>query len=190
MRKNKLKTILLVFSITTITLVAYCCGAGIFSFNFCLSNEETTIIAPNVNIPTVEARLIETHTVEYIEETVVEKEYIDVVRHIPVQFRNFTDRTELEQWLEKRNQSASIRFQQNDAVVDCDDFAIELQKEALTDGFIISFEIICCDEYNELFNTRLAEGQSLHAINLSIIGNDVYYIEPQTSEIVCAAYLD
>jgi len=115
---------------------------------------------------------------------------VDVVRHVPVELRNFTDREELEQWLEERNQTTSIRFQQYDAVVDCDDFAIELQKEAITDGFIISFEIIRGGEYNDLFSIPLPEEQALHAINLSIIGNDVCYIEPQTGEIVLAAYLE
>jgi hypothetical protein len=190
MRKNKLKTILLVLSLTVITFVAYCAGTNIISFTFCLPHEETAIIVSQARIPTVEARLIETHTVEYLEETVVEKEYIDVIRHVPVEFRNFTDRGELKDWLEERNQLVLIRFQQDNTVTDCDDFAIELQREALADGFIISFEIISIDEYNELFSIPLPEGQSLHAINLSIIGNDVYYIEPQTGEIVHAVYLD
>lgn len=190
MRKNKLKTILLILSVTVITLVAYCSREHIFSFTFCLPHDETTIQTPQVQIPTVEARLIKTHTVEYVEETVVEKEYVDVIRHVPVEFRNFTNHAELEQWLEEKTQLTSIRFQQNDSVIDCDDFAIELQQEALADGYIISFEIISGGEYDELFSIPLPAGQSLHAINLSIIGNDVYYIEPQTGEIVHAAYLD
>lgn len=190
MRKNKLKTVLLVLLLTVITLVAYCAGTNIVSFTFCLPHEELAIITPRSRVPTVEARLIETHTVEYMEDTVVEKEYINVIRHVPVEFRNFNDRCELEHWLEERNQLASIRFQQGNTVIDCDDFAIELQREALADGFIISFEIISGDEYNELFRIPLPEDQSIHAINLSIIGNDVYYIEPQTAEIVHAAYLD
>jgi hypothetical protein len=171
-------------------LAAYSYKAGLFSFTFYIPHEDTTTTQPKARIPTVEARLIETHTVEYIEETVVEKEYIDVVRHVPVELRNFTDRAELEQWLKERNQTTSIRFRQHDAVVDCDDFAIELQREALADGFLVSFEIIRGGEYNDLFSIPLPEEQLLHAINLSIIGNDVYYIEPQTSEIVHAAYLD
>ena len=190
MRKHKQKTILFVLSAVIITLVAYCVGDRIFSYTYCLPQEETTIITSQVHIPTVEARLIETHTVEYVEEIVVEKEYVDVIRHVPVEFRNFKNRTELEQWLEERNQVPSIRFQQKDIIIDCDDFAFEMQQKALADGFIISFEIIGIREYNELFSTQLSEGQALHAINLSIIGNDVYYIEPQTGEIVYAAYLD
>ena len=190
MSKQKPKTILLVLSVMIIMLIAYCVGASIISFSICLLQEETARKTSQIQIPTVGARLIETHTVEYVEEIVVETEYVDVIRHVPVEFRNFTNRAELEKWLEERNQVTFICFRQKDIIFDCDDFALELQQKALADGFIISFEIIDSSEYNELFSTQLPEGQTLHAINLSIIGNDVYYIEPQTGEIVYAAYLD
>ena len=92
--------------------------------------------------------------------------------------------------LEERNQTTKVHFQQYDTVVNCDDFAIELQTETLADGFLISFEITRGGEYNDLFCIPLPDEQLLHAINLSIIGNDVYYIKPQTGEIVHAAFLD
>ena len=190
MRKIKLKLIILVLSVALITIAGYCTGTRIFPFISFLPQEEAAIKTCQVQIPTVEARLIETHTVKYVAETVVEKEYVDIIRHVPVEFRNFKNRKELEQWLEEIIRLTSIRFERKGTVIDCDDFAIELQQEALTDGFIISFEIINSTEYNELFSIPLPEWQALHAINLSIIGNDVYYIEPQTGEIVHAAYLD
>ena len=190
MRNNKPKKIFLVLSVVVITLVAYCTGARIFSFTSLLPQEDAALKTAQGQIPTVDARLIETHTVEYVEETVVEKEYVDVIRQVKIELRDFTNLEELNQWLEEINQVTSIRFEGKDTVIDCDDFAIELQKKALADGFILSFEIISGSEYNELFSTQLPARQSLHAINLSIIGNDVYYIEPQTGEIVHAAYLD
>jgi len=60
----------------------------------------------------------------------------------------------------------------------------------LADGYIMSFEIINTSEYNAIFKSKLPLSQSLHAISLVIIGNDAYYIEPQTSEIGFAAHLD
>jgi hypothetical protein len=54
----------------------------------------------------------------------------------------------------------------------------------------MSLEVIERFEYNKLFETELLPGQSLHAINLAIIDNDVYYIEPQTDEVVFVAQLD
>lgn len=178
-------------SAAAIAAVAYCFGAGLIPFNFSFhQGEETAVESSNVQIPTVEAKLIQTHTVEYVEETVIEKEYVNVIRHVPVELRNFTSLEELTQWLQDEYDLTTIRFQQGDTVIDCDDYAIEMQQKALTDGYIISFEIISIGEYNELFSTPLPEGQSLHAINLSIVGNSVYYIEPQTGEVVHAAYLD
>ena len=65
-----------------------------------------------------------------------------------------------------------------------------MQHKALTDGYIMSFEVIGRSEYNALFKNKLSRSQSLHAINLVIIGNDAYYIEPQTDEVVFVANLD
>lgn len=190
MRNRKLKTFLLLLTVTGIAAVAYCIGSGFISFSHRLPQGENAVQPSQVLKPTIEARLIGTHTVEYVEETVIKTEYVDVIRHVPVELRNFSTLEELKQWLNEKNQPASIRFQQNNTLSDCDDFAVELQQKALADGFIISFEIIKGIEYNELFITRLPTEQSLHAINLSIIDNDVYYIEPQTGEVVHAAYLD
>lgn len=60
---------------------------------------------------------------------------------------------------------------------DCDDFALTLQRRANRDGYQMSVTI-----------TR-KQGQ-LHMINLAVIGNDIYYIEPQTDEVWFFANLD
>jgi hypothetical protein len=181
--KIKLNTLLLGLLLIAVAIIAYCLGAS-------SAYEDLVITTRHAQISPVDVRLISTHTVEYVEKIVIEKEYVDVVRDVPVEYRNFTDQLELQQWLEERNKTATIYFQRGDAVIDCDDFAMELQKEALADGYIISFEIISVNEYNHLFSIPLPESQSLHAINLSIIGNDVYYIEPQTGEIAHVSFLD
>ena len=112
------------------------------------------------------------------------------MKTVPVELRNFKDLEELERWLRDRNNTTTVRFQQTDSIMDCDDYALEMQRKALEDGYIVSFEIIGASEYNQLFSYTLPPGQSLHAINLAIIGNSVYYIEPQTDEIILAAYMD
>jgi len=138
----------------------------------------------------VEARIVETTTVQYIDRPVPTVEYIERVKEIPVELRHFSDLEELKQWLQDKRNVATVRFQSPNATVDCDDYALELQHEALADGYIMSFEIIGDSEYNALFKTPLPPSQSLHAINLAIIGNDVYYIEPQTYEVVFVVHLD
>ncbi|MDO8568238.1 MAG: hypothetical protein Q7R57_05930 [Dehalococcoidales bacterium] len=54
----------------------------------------------------------------------------------------------------------------------------------------MSFQIIEPDKYNSLFEGAKIPLNTLHAINLAVIGNNVYYIEPQTGEVVLAAQLD
>jgi hypothetical protein len=183
----------MVFTLAGVGLLmnVLCLGISFTLFSFTLETTGGTgaesDIAKNL---TVESRLVGTHTVEYIEETVTETEYVYVVKSVPVELRNFINLEELEKWLHDREDTNIVRFQQTDKVLDCDDFAFELQRKALEDGYITSFEIIGRSEYNELFKTTMPPEQSLHAINLAIIGNNVYYIEPQTDEIVLAAYMD
>ncbi len=139
----------------------------------------------------VETRLVERHTVQYVDRPVTVVEYTERVKSVPITLRNFSNLEELKQWLGAVDtNTATIYFQSPDITVDCDDYASEMQRKALADGRIMSFEIISRSEYNTLFQGELPLGQSLHAINLAIIGNSAYYIEPQTGEIVFAAYLD
>lgn len=115
-----------------------------------------------------------TKTVYYPVEVVKVKEV-----EIPQQLRQFNDLEELVAWLDGVNIWAS----------DCDDFALELQGRALRDGYIISFEVIYPNEFNRLFSQKL-KADTIHAINLVVIGNEVYYIDPQAKEIAFAIYLD
>ncbi len=141
--------------------------------------------------PSVKSRLVERHTVQYINVPVTVVEYIERTQKIPAELRNFNDLEELEQWLVAVDTNTStVYFQFPDAPVDCDDYALALQSKALTNGYILSFEIISRSEYKAAFRNQLPSGQSLHAINLAVIGNSAYYIEPQTGEVVLAAHLD
>ncbi len=128
--------------------------------------------------------------VQYVDKPVPVVEYIERVKTVPVELHNFSDPDELKQWLEDKMNAPTVRFQLPNTEVDCDDYALEMQNRALADGYIMSFQVIGRSEYNELFKTKLPDNQSLHAINLAIIGNDVYYIEPQTGEVAFMVHLD
>lgn len=54
---------------------------------------------------------------------------------------------------------------------------------------MMSFEVIHSVEYNTLFKQKQIPNGTIHAINSVILGNEVYYIEPQTREIIFVAYL-
>lgn len=158
-------------------------------------DEPQAVTDTNTNVnaslsPSVECRVVATHTIEYIEKPVIEVKYIEQVESIPVELVNFAGLDELKLWLEERNNVTTIRFQLPDTIIDCDDYALELQNAALADGYMMSFQIIEPDKYNNLFKISRLPSDTLHAINLVLIDNAAYYVEPQTGETVLAAYLD
>lgn len=147
--------------------LAFCGGAYLGQVTF-----EPQVI---VDYQTV-CRVVETVKYKPVE---VEKVIVEQVE-VSKELHYFESLDELEQWLSGISIFAS----------DCDDFAIELQRKALKDGYILSFEVIYPSEYNSLFKQKRLPSGIAHAINLAVIGNEVYYIEPQTNEVVFVAYLD
>ena len=167
-----------------VLVLAFCAGTyvnpGVFE------PQTTTVVEP-----TVECQLVERHTVQYVDRPVTVVNNIERVQRIPAELRNFNNLEELKQWLVAMDtNTTTVYLQLPGATIDCDDYALDLQHKALADGYILSFEVICRSEYNAAFKNELPPSQSLHAINLAIIGNNAYYIEPQTGEIAFAAYLD
>jgi len=51
---------------------------------------------------------------------------------------------------------------------ECDDYAVALQESAAWSGYYVSVQFDVAEE---------------HALNTAVIGNDIYYIEPQTDEV-------
>ena len=163
---------------------AFC--AGTYLSPVASEPQTTSVIEPRV-----ECQLVERHTIRYVDRPVTVVNNIERIQRVPAELHNFNNLEELKQWLAKIDtDTTTLYFQSPDALVDCDDYALDLQHKALADGYIVSFEIIRRSEYNAVFKSKLPPSQSLHAINLAIIGNDAYYIEPQTGETVFAAHLD
>ena len=142
-------------------------------------------------------RVIETIVYEPVEKIVYEQVEKPVVKEVEVSrpLLHFENINNFEQWLSNVNLIAIgfnvIDPSNNDVTeFDCDDYARRLQDKALEDGYIISFEVIRFSEYNSLFKEKKLPFGAIHAINSAIIGNDVYYIEPQTKEIVFVANID
>jgi len=191
MRNNIITRVAMTLIVLGILSLVFCIGT---QFGQASSGLQTTGEAsPNINTsisPTVQSRVIETHTVEYVEKPVTVVEYIERVKRVPIELRNFNTLEELEQWMEGRQNVTTIRLQSDDILVDCDDYALELQQKAIVDGYVMSFQIIDSDKYNSLFESSKLPPDNLHAINLVIIRNTAHYIEPQTGEVVFAAQLD
>ncbi|GAJ01955.1 unnamed protein product, partial [marine sediment metagenome] len=119
-------------------------------------------------------------------------EYRDVVREVvkevtvekPIEQREFPSKEELEKWLAEDDEVVTVFFfivedgtEVSSDQYDCDDYALALQQRASEGGYLMSVTVI--EKYNQL-----------HMINLVTIGNDVYYIEPQTDEVWLYCHLD
>ena len=115
---------------------------------------------------------------------IVQKEIIvEKLVEKPIELREFVSLQELVDWLEQDETDTTLYFTVKvdlsnlDSKYDCDDFAYHLQKSALADGYLMSTEII------------VKEGEQ-HMINSTSIGNNIYFIEPQTDEVWLGAYRD
>jgi len=176
------KALGVLFILATLTLV-FCAGGYLGQATF-----KPQVIVDH-EIQTMD-RVIEKVVYEPVERVILKRV------ETPKLLRHFQDLNELEQWL-GNNAVLDIRFNMVDKETDqhikrfdCDDYAIRLQEKALRDGYIMSFEVIRYGEYNALFKQKQIPNGAIHAINSVILGNEVYYIEPQTREIVFVAYLD
>ncbi len=131
--------------------------------------------------------------VEVIKEVVVKEiEYRNVIRQVveevivekPTEQREFSSKGELRKWLLDDHTDKNVYIwdgpdgtERSSENYDCDDFALDLQRIASEDGFLMSVTIIDKDDQP-------------HMLNLVTIGNEVYYIEPQTDEVWFYSYLD
>jgi len=194
------RTLRVLFMLAILTLV-FCAGAYLGQLTFeprvIIEHEviESVVYKPVERI--VETivykpveKIIETIVYEPVEKVIVER--IETTKPL----RYFQSLEELEQWL-VNIKVLDIRFDVVDKETseriekfDCEDYALRLQEKALRDGYIISFEVIHSAEYNALFKQKRIPANTIHAINSVILGNEIYYIEPQTHEVVFVAYLD
>ena len=142
-------------------------------------------------------KVIETVVYKPVEKIVYEQVEKPVVKEVEIErtLTYFENMGDLEQWLDGVN-LVQIGFnvidQNNNNITkfDCDDYARSLQDKALQDGYIISFEVIRASEYNSMFKEKKLPAGAIHAVNSAIVGNEVYYIEPQTKEIIFVANID
>jgi len=112
-------------------------------------------------------------TIHYVDREVIK----EVIVEKPIELHEFTSLEELKAWLAEDDTNEYVHLvagedgvcRQSDKY-DCDDYALQLQRRAAESGFLISVTII------------EKRGRS-HMINLACIGNDIYYIEPQTDQV-------
>lgn len=98
---------------------------------------------------------------------------------VPVIPKEFKSKGEMQAWFHK-NKIDELEYDLEN--FDCDDFAIETQKAALNDGYIVNLELDMTGSY---YNN--GEAYMLCGCR---IGNMYYIIEPQNDRIVYETRLD
>jgi hypothetical protein len=90
----------------------------------------------------------------------------------PAEFGSFS---ELKAWLAEDDTDSTLYIYGSGCILeyDCDDYAVALSRNALADGYAVSMEI-----------------EGTHMLNSTIIGNNIYLIEPQTDEVWLWGYRD
>ena len=173
-------------------LILGCICASLFFCGFRLGNYyPEQHLEPMVKYVPVEKAVVVEKPV--ITDRVVEIP-IGVVAEASVELRDFASVTELRQWLAEDDTDQHIFLKaNNDGVIKltgcCEDYALQLQDEACQAGYKMSVQIIGDDEYYKHYGKHLSRGH-YHAINLVRVGNEFWYIEPQTDECWLGANLD
>jgi len=111
--------------------------------------------------------------IRYIDREVIRKVTVEK----PIEWQEFASLEELKTWLAEDDTNEYVYlFAGKDGIArqsdeyDCDDYALQLQRRAAASGYLMSVTIV-------------KEQGKPHMINLVCIGNDIYYIEPQTDEV-------
>ncbi len=115
----------------------------------------------------------------YMEVIKVVERIVIVEKVVTPELREFSTRKELKDWLAKDKTDVVVFKAQGiafaDVVIDCDEYAEDLVKAAEKDGYRISIQI---------------DTKAGHALNNAFIGNNIYFIEPQTDKIWLEMYRD
>jgi hypothetical protein len=113
--------------------------------------------------------------VNHIIETPAETEKEIIVQEVPLRPRQFNSVDELKAWLAEDDTDSTIYIFGFGCLdtYDCEDYARALMINALKDGYLVSIQ-----------------WEDNHALNSTIIGNSVYFIEPQNDDIWFKGYLD
>ena len=177
-----------------LTLLALALAAGFFLWGVVYNKISAT---PEIIVQTVTkdvSHYIEKPTVEvvekFVEKKVVEQvllpgriEYVEVEKEVPAELQQFESEEALSEWLHS-DKTDELPYVKD--LFECEDFARSLVRHALEDGRYISFQVL--KNYTRPDIKEFIEGP--HAINSTIIGNGIYFIEPQTDEFWLAYVLE
>ncbi len=134
------------------------------------------------------------HINSYVEKLITIEREVKVPVEVPVMLKDWDSLEQLEEFLinddtDKRviltvNGEGKLIFDEQ-----CEDYALQLRDRAMAIGMYLSIEVLHPIEYEKWYG-KLAKPNKYHAISMARIGNELWYIEPQTDKHWLAIYLD
>lgn len=109
---------------------------------------------------------------------------------VAVELRDFDTTEELENWLCENHIDEAVMLYASGRRFDCDDYARRLIKDARADGFQLWFQVLLPDYRRPDNGERVTDSDEAHALCSVIIGNGLYFIEPQTDDYWFVAKMD
>jgi hypothetical protein len=124
---------------------------------------------------------------KFVEKKVIEKvpviEYVEVEKEVTVELKQFESVNELSEWL-RIDQTDELPYIKD--LFECESFAQTLMTNTLNNGHYMSFQVL--KNYTRPDTKEFIAGP--HAINNTIIGNYIYFIDPQSDELWAAYVLE
>jgi hypothetical protein len=141
----------------------------------------------------VEKPVLVDRPVEVAKPVYIERK-VEVPVEVPVMLRDWDSLEQLEDFLRdddtdqriilSADSQGNINFNGQ-----CEDFALQLRDRAMAIGRYLSIQTLDSQEYAKWYGQRLKPNE-YHAICMARIGNEFWYIEPQTDKHWLALYLD
>jgi len=140
--------------------------------------------------------------------TVTEYETVEVIREVPiiqtvtrveteteiveraVTLSDFKNTDDLEHWLEDNHIDHAIMLYTSGKKFDCDDYARRLVNDARKDGYEMWVQVVFHPYRIPGSGRLITEKGSGHALCGVVIGNEWYFVEPQSDEYWPVAQVD
>ena len=129
-----------------------------------------------------------------VEKPITIEREVKVLVEVPVMLKDWDSLEQLKEFLRNDNTDKSVTL-----TVDskgelnfngqCEDYALQLRDRAMAIGMHLSIAALHPKEYEKWYGKQ-AKPNQYHAIAMARIGNELWYIEPQTDEHWLALYLD
>ncbi len=149
---------------------------------------EPEIIEVPVAVEVVKWQEPEREVVYLESEPVVET--VEVVIEVLTELRDFESTDELERWLAENHIDEAVMLYASGKEFDCDDYARRLIKDARADGYQLWFQVLLPNYRHPDTRERITKHDQAHAICSAIIGDKIFFIEPQTDVYWFVAEVD